>query len=130
MKLLDVCVHHYAIGFKYLWWDRSLSYLQRSKSLTRCLQDPSAQLEQLRRNSLIGPSQSTPEKQLPNRKMVSTSAPIPEETLDNTGTVVNDTIKVQDVETLQPQEPQDPVGGKAGKVLPIFTEPDFGASTA
>jgi hypothetical protein len=88
------------------------------------IQDPTAQLEQLRRNSLIGPSdlKLPGKKVVPNREMVRTSAPLAEEVLaqphvPTTGVAAQSISNVQTTTTVL-------LDSTAAK--PTFKEPDFG----
>jgi hypothetical protein len=88
------------------------------------IQDPTAQLEQLRRNSLIGSSdlKLPGKKVVPNREMVRTSAPLAEEVLaqshvPTTGGIAQSVPGVQTSATV-------PFESTAAK--PTFKEPDFG----
>ena len=101
------------------WWALRLSHLWSLKLLTSHPQDPEAQLEQLRRNSLIGPGdlKLPPKKPIPERAMPSTSAPVPDETAKDP----------QDTTDKDSGALLDATEKNAAKVAPTFNEPMFGA---
>jgi glycogenin len=119
------------------------------------LQDPDAQLEQLRRNSVLGPGDlKLPDKKhLPRRDMPQHSAPIPEEALAHphvpivgtdtpplgfdgagSGQIVGDVpasaVSGPSTSTVQPaSDVADAAERNVAKSAPTFNEPGFASSS-
>lgn len=107
------------------------------------LQDPNAQLEQLRRNSLLGPNdlKLPAKKNIPDRKMPSTAASIPEEALGHphvpmeasAGVDISD-ARPKDVQQSIPEALPLRVGGEEATAavepksmgMGLFQEPKYG----
>lgn len=98
-------------------------------------QDPTAQLEQLRRNSLIGPSDlKLPAKRIvPDRKMVGSSAPVvPQQDSESSAAQVSGGGPVGGVTVLAASETipaaleSEQTSGDAGNGKVVFVEPGFG----
>ena len=91
-------------------------------------QDPSAQLEQLRRNSLIGPTdlKTAPKRTIPDRKMPSTAAAVTEEALNLPQISEDGESSAQDIEAPQSQPSSNATEMNATKAA--LGEYSFGAA--
>lgn len=101
------------------------------------MQNPNDQLEQLRRNSLLGPGDlKLPDrkKSIPNRTMPSSSAPIPEEelptALEPDGPPVSITSGGASPHGLDMDGPSDAADKNAAKAAPTFSDPIFSAPSS